>query len=235
MYVRLQLCHCTCVVSDDNHGNNNDLAAVIGGVVGGFALLLMIIVVLCIVVLCMRRCHRMEDKNVSCNTVQLNTDATIENNPSYDVTQAIEPRDSDVPFTANPSCSVSTRPYSKTSEDIYNYIQPDEFTQHLDLDGYLQMDTNTSYGVSIVKENSTALGATSDPKTYQSSNDATAKEYDYANASNDQVLHYSSNTGGAKQDNVQIYTDTSHNTNISPSHYFTLVTNSTELIGGGRK
>ena len=186
-------------------------------------------------VLCLKRCHGKEDKNVSCNTAQLNTDVTIEDNPSYGVTQVIKPRDSNVPFMTNPSYSVSTRPYSKTSEDMYNYIQPDEFTQHSDLDRSIQMDTNPSYGVSIGKENSTTLGTISDTKTYQSSQDATAKEYDYAYASNDQVLYYSGNTGGAKQDNVQIHTDKIHNTNISPSYYLTLVTNSTEPTGGGRK
>ena len=219
----------------NSHGSSNDLAAFIGGAVGGFALLLMIIVLLCIVVLCMRRSHRKEDKNVSCNTAQLNTDVNFENNPSYDATQVIEPRDSDVPFTINPSYSVSTRSYSKTSEYIMcDYIQPDEFTQHSDLDGSIQMDTNPSYGVSIGKEKSTALDTTSDKITYRSSHDATAKEYDYAYASNDRFLHPSSNTGGAKQDNVQIHTD-SHNIKIPHSYYLMRVTNNAESTGGGRK
>ena len=221
----------------NSHGSSNDLAAFIGGAVGGFVLLLMIIVVFCIVVLYMRRFHRKGDKSVSCNTAQLNTDVTIENNPSYGLTQVrvIEPRDSDVPLITNPSYSVSTRPYSKTSEDMCDYIQPDESTQLSDLDGSIRMDTNSSYRVSTGKEKSKTLSTTSDTITYQSSHDATAKEYDYAYASNDRVLHPSSNTGGAKQNNVQIYIDKSHNTKNSPSYYLTLVANSADPTGGGRK
>ena len=111
----------------------------------------MITVVLCIVIVCVRRCHRKEDNKLTYNTTKLNTDVTIDNNPSYDVTKAntldhsystINPGGSDVPITINPSYDVPTKPYSKTSEDDYNYIQPDELIQHSDLDGYLKIYPN---------------------------------------------------------------------------------------------
>ena len=199
------------------------------GAVGGFALLLMIIVFLCVMILCIIRCHKKEGKKVSCNTAQLNTDVSIENNPSYDVNSV---RHSVVPITANPSYSDPTRPYSKISEDTYNYVQPNEFAQHSGLDRPIEMETNPSYGVRIGKEKSTALSTTSDTRTYQSSHDATAMEYDDDYASSDHVLHYTSNITAAKQDN---HIDKSHNAKTSQSYYFTLVTNSAEPTGGDNK
>ena len=180
--------------------------------------------------------HRKESKKVPCNAAQLNTDVTIENNPSYDVTQVnsvTNPIHLDVPITANPSYNVPTRPYNKTSEDTYNYVQPSEFTQHSGVDGPIEMETNPSYGVCIRKEKPTALG-TSDTGTYRSSHDATAMEYDDVYASNDHVLHYTSNTTNAKQlqDN---HIDKSHNAKISQSYYLTRDTNNAEPTGGGNK
>ena len=114
----------------------------------------MITAALCIVIVCMRRCHRKEDNKdnkVTYNTTKPNTNVTIEENPSYDVTKAntvvddahntIKPGDSDVPI--NPSYDVPTKPYSKPSEDKYNYVQPDELVQHSDLDGYLKIHPNS--------------------------------------------------------------------------------------------
>ena len=158
----------------------------------------------------MIKLHRKEGKKVPCNAAQLNTDVTIENNPSYDVTQVnsvTNPIHLVVPITANPSYSDPTRPYNKTSEDTYIYMQPNEFTQHSGLDRPIEMETNPSYGVCIGKEKSTALG-TSHTRTYQSSRDATAMEYDDVYASNDHVLHHTSNTTDGKKDN---HIDKSHN------------------------
>ena len=45
----------------------------------------------------------------------------------------INPGGSDVPVTTNPSYNVHTKPYSKTSEDEYNYVKPN------DVDGYLKI------------------------------------------------------------------------------------------------
>ena len=82
--------------------------------------MLMITVVLCIVVVCMRRYHRERDHKVAYNTITLNTDVTIEDNPSYDVIKAdtldhsyslINPGGSDVPININPSYNVPTKPY----------------------------------------------------------------------------------------------------------------------------
>ena len=112
-----------------NSDNSSDSVAIIGGAVVGVVLLLMIIVVLCIVVLCMRRSHRKKGSHVVNNTTKINTNVTIENNPSYDITKAntvdhsyetINPGGSDVPITTNPSYNFHTKPYSKTSEDDYN-------------------------------------------------------------------------------------------------------------------
>ena len=81
----------------------------------------MIIVVFYIVILCVRRSHRKKGSHVVDNTIKLNTDVTIENNPSYDVTTAntldhiydsIKLEDLDV---TNPSHDVHTKPYSKTN------------------------------------------------------------------------------------------------------------------------
>ena len=82
------------------------------------------------------------DNEVLYNTAKLNENVAIENNPAHDVTKAntvgslystIKPGDSDVPITANPSYAVPTKPYSysNTSEDEYNYVQPN---QHSGLD-----------------------------------------------------------------------------------------------------
>ena len=135
-----------------NSGSSSGSVAIIGGAVGGVVLLLMIIVVLCIVILCMRRSHRKkEDDKVTYSTSKLNTDVAMDNNPSYDVTKAntvdysydtINPGDSDVPITTNPSYDVHTKPYSKTSEDDYNYVQPNELMQHSDVDGYIKIHPN---------------------------------------------------------------------------------------------
>ena len=233
-----KLYYYACVILDNtSNGNdsNSDLAALIAGAVGGFILLLMIIVVfLCIVILCMIKLHRKESKEVPCNAAQLNTDVTMENNPSYDVTQVnsvTNPIHLDIPITANPSYSVPTRPYSKISEDTYNYVPPNEFIQHPGLDRPVEMETNPSYEVCIGKEKSTALSTTSDTRTYQS-HDATAMEYDDVYVSSDHVLHHTSNVTDGKKDN---HVDKSHNAKTSQSYYFALVTNSTEPTGGGNK
>ena len=129
---------------------------------GGVILLLMIIVVWCIVILCMRRSHRKKGSPVVDNTIKLNTDVTIENNPSYDVTKAntldhiydsIKLEDSDV---INPTYDVHTKPCSKTNEDEWNYIQPNEPTQHSD--GYIKIYPNTdqSHGIRGIHSHSTA-------------------------------------------------------------------------------
>ena len=166
----------------------------------------MISVVLCIVILCMRRSHRKGtfpvDNKVCYNTTKLNENVTIENNPAYDVTKAsmvgslystIKPGDSDVPITTNPSYSIPTKPYSKASEDEYNYVQ---LNQHSGLEDTIKMDTNPSYGVTTGGDRATAFSTHSDTK-------ATTKQYDYDYVCDDRLLHHftaANTTGDVKKD-----------------------------------
>ena len=173
----------------DNSGNSSKSVAIIGGAVGGVILLLMIIVVLCIVILCMRRSHRKKGSHVVDNTAKLNTDVTIENNASHNVTKVEHLYEPYVPITANPSYNVHTKPYSKTSEDEYNYVQPNQFIQCPDLDETMKMDTNPSYGISIGEDKTTTFGmtlTTSDTKAHQSSHNSMAEQYDYVHTDVDQ-------------------------------------------------
>ena len=195
------------VVSNDS-GSSSDSVAIIGGAVGGVILLLMITVMLCIVIVCMRRCHMKEGSPVDDNTTKLNTDVTIDNNPSYDATKAntldhsystINPGGSDVPITINPSHNIPTKPYSKTSEDDYNYVQPNELVQHSELEGTIKMQTNPSYGVSVQEER---VAATGSDTAHQSSHDAMTEQYDYACVQDDHLLHHNTSantTGDAKE------------------------------------
>ena len=138
------------VSTSNNSGSSSDSTAIIGGAVGGVILMLMITAVLCIVILCVRRCHQ----KIDYNKTELNTDVALHPNPAYDVAKAdmvdslysgIRQGDLDVPITANPSYHIPTKLYSKTSEDEYNYVQPNEFKQHLGR--IVKMTTNPSYGV----------------------------------------------------------------------------------------
>ena len=175
----------------------------------------MITVVLCIVILCMRRCHRKGtfpvDNKVFYNTTKLNENVTIENNPAYDVAKAntvgslystIKPGDSDVPITTNPSYSVPTKPYNKTSEDEYNHVQ---LNQHSDLEDTIKMDANPSYGVTTGGDRATAFSAHSDTK-------ATTKQYDYDYVCDDRLLHHitAANTAGDVKKDIPTSVDQSH-------------------------
>ena len=172
----------------------------------------MIIVVSCIVILCMRRSHRKKESHVVDNTIKLNTNVTIDHNPSYDVTKAntvdysydtINPGGSDVPMTTNPSYNVHTKPYSKTSEDEYNYVQPNELIPDQHPEGIIKMETNPSYGVSTREDRATAFNATSDTKAHQSSHDATTKQYDYAYVYDDHLLHHSKPSNATDDDETE--------------------------------
>ena len=148
----------------------------------------------------MRRSHRKKGSHVVNNTIKINTNVTTENNPSYDVTKGdavdnvydtINPGGSDVPITTNPSYNVHTKPYSKTSEDDYNYVQPNELIPDQHSEDTIKMDTNPSYGVNTREDRATTFNATSDTKAHQSSHDATTKQYDYAYVHDDHLLHHS--------------------------------------------
>ena len=150
----MQLYSCCHILTDvplpDSSGSSSDSGAIIGGAVGGVILLLMIIVVLCIVILCMRRSSRKKELHVVDNTAKLNTDVTLDSNPSYDVIKTLG--GSDVPITTNPSYNAHTKPYSKTSEDEYNYVQPN------DVDGYIKIHPTTgqSHDIRGIHSHSTA-------------------------------------------------------------------------------
>ena len=198
---------------------------------GGVILLLMITVVLCIVILCMRRYHRKGKFPVDDKVYYDLTDVHIDHNPSYVVTtpeiveySTIKPRDSTVSITSNPSyftsntSNVPTKPYS---EDEYNYVQPNEFNQHSDLEDTIKMDTNPSYGVTTGGDKATVFSTTSDTKADHSSHDATTEEYDYAYVHDDHLLHHN-------------YTavNTTGDTKITRSPYLTLISNGVKVHNG---
>ena len=160
---------CISIGVPNNSNNSSDsgtsgTSAIMGGVAGGIILLLMIILVFCIVILCMRRSHRKTGSHVVDNATKLNTDVAMQYNPSYDVTKVhyiydtINPGGSDVPITTNPSYNVHTKPYSKTSEDEYNYAQPNEPTQHSKSDGYIKIypTIDQSHGIRGIHSHPTA-------------------------------------------------------------------------------
>ena len=206
---------------------------------GGVILLLMITVVLCIVILCMRRRYRKKRYSVDdkvyydLTDLKLNTgaDVNMDHNPSYVATtpntvdySTIKPRSSVVsitsnpsyyvPITANPSYNVPTKPYSKT-EDEYDYVQPNQYNQHSDLDESIKMDTNPSCGVGAI-----TFSATLDIIADRSSHDATTEEYDYAYAHDDHLLHH------------KTAASTTGDTKLTWSPYLTLISNGTKVHNG---
>ena len=139
-------------------------------------------------------------------------DVTIGHNPSYDVNKAntvdysyetINPGGSDAPVTTNPSYNVHTKPYSKTSEDEYNYVQPNEFVPDQHPEGTIKMETNPSYRVNTREDRATMFNATSDTEAHQSSHDATTKQYDYAYVHDDHLLHHSKPPNATDDDETE--------------------------------
>ena len=119
----------------------------------------------------MKRSHKKKGSHVIDNVTTVNTNVTIDHNPSFDVTKAntvhtehlydtINPRDSDLLITTNSrsSYNVHTKPYSKTSKDEYNYVQPNEPTQHSEVDGYIKIypTNDQSHGIRGVHSYPTA-------------------------------------------------------------------------------
>ena len=129
-------------------------------------MLFLIIVVLCIVIvyMCMRRCHRKEDNVAPHKTTKLNTNATNEDNPLYDVIEAdhlystINRGGSNVPITVDPSYNVPIKCYSKTSEDDYSYVQFNEFVQYSDSENNTKMDNILANQVSTANTTDPAYG-----------------------------------------------------------------------------
>ena len=216
--------HCYALLDDvpisNNSGSSSDSSVVIGGVVGGVILLLMITVVLCIVILCMRRCHRKGHNKLSYKFNH--EDVTIN---TVDCSYSLG-----IPITNNPTYDVLTKPYSETNEDEYNYVQPNEFNQHSDLDESMEMTTNPSYRVTTGEDRATVFGTTSDTKADHSSHDATTEEYDYAYAHDDHLLHHNTPVSTTGDTKVQIHAamDKSRNTQTVYSPYLSLIGNSSK-------
>ena len=209
-------------VSSDSSSNTT---AIIGGAVGGLILLLIIIVLMCIV--CMRRSHRMATFPVDNKAHSESANVSIEKNPAYDVTKVnaidhtyntIKPGESDIPITANPSYDVRTKPCSKTSEGDYNYVQPNESNEYLDLEDGIKMDTNPSYGLT-----------TGDRTTiHQSSHNATTNDYDYAYTHDDHLLHHNkanSTIEESKKDSKQIPVSVDQSLYLDNVHQFCATNN----------
>ena len=175
--------------TSNNRGSSSDGTAIIGGAgaLGGVILLLMTIIVLCIVIPCVRRHHGKEafsaDNN---NTAKLKENVNIGVTKANIVGSLYSPGDSDVPITANPSYAIPTKPYSKTSEDEYDYVQPNQYSGLQDI---IKMDTNPSYGLTT-GDRATAFSA------HSADTKATSKQYDYDYVYDDRLLHH--NTGAKK-------------------------------------
>ena len=194
-------------------GSSSNTAAIIGGAVGGVILLLIIIVLMCIVILCMRR---RTYKSLTDPHNYKNSTIIKGNNSSYDnnIRGTIEPGDSDVPITTNPSYDVVAKPYSKASEDEYNYVQTDKCDDYLELEGTIKIDANPSYGVTT-GDRTTAFNA-SNTKAYQSSHDATVKDYDYAYTHDDRLLHNNIGASVTKKDSTQVSDKGHYMENVHP-------------------
>ena len=136
----IALLQCYTLKQLANSGSSSSVSvAIIGGAVGGVILLLMIIVVLCIVILCMRRSCMKEDNKVTYSTTKPNKDVTVD----YNVTKPnrinhlyfkIKQGDSDALIATSPAYSIPIKHHSKASEDECDYVQPNEFMQHSDLE-----------------------------------------------------------------------------------------------------
>ena len=164
----------------------------------------------------MRRSHGKKGLHVVNNSAKPD-DVIIKNNPSPDVTKAdtvdyiyddtINPGGSDAPVTTNPCYDVHTKPYSKTSEDDYEYIQPNEFIPNQHSEGTIKVDTNPPYGTNTREYRATTFNATLDAKAHQSSHDATTKQYDDVYVYDDHLLHHS-NPSNYTDDDGYIRIDT---------------------------
>jgi len=162
-----------------------------------------IIVVLCVAIVCVTRSYKkgkvsIEYDKAFNDTTKVNTAITIEHNPSYDIikTNKVD-YSSDVPITPNLSYGVTTKPYSKATEDDYNYVQSKEFNQHTDLDKTIKLDINPSYGISRGKDKTTvAFSETvtkSNTKAHDSSHNATITQCNYDYVHDDRFLHQDPN------------------------------------------
>ena len=206
-----------------NSGSSSDSVAIIGGAVGGVILLLMIIVVLCIVILCMRRSCMKEDNKVTYSTTKPNKDITVDCNQSYNVTKPnrinqlyfkTKLGDSDAPIATSPAYSIPIKHHSKASEDECDYVQPNEFMQHSDLEDAIK-----------------SLSITATPSD-------TTRHYDYAYAHSDSLLQHNAAanaTGDAQQERIPICAAVDQSRNIQEmySPYLTIIASSVKSSDEG--
>jgi len=176
----------------------------------------MIAIVLCVVMLFIKRSHEkgkfpIEYDKAFNDTTKVNTAITIKHNPSYDLIKTNRVDYSlNVPVTSNPSYGVTTKPYSKATEDDYNYVQPNE---HSDLHAAIKLDINPSYGISRGKDRATPASietvTKSNTKAHDSSHNATIVLCGYDYVHDDHFLRQNVATNAAsdtRKDNVQVNT-----------------------------
>ena len=209
--------------------NDSENSAIIGGSVGGvIVLLLMITAVLCIVIVCVRRSHEkgkftLNDK-VLYNTTKLNTNVTIEYNPSYDVAKVnamdngstITPGNSDFPITPNPSYSTHNETTNKYSNGQHN--DPGGSDVPITINPSYNVHTKpynkaSEYDYDYVQPNELVqhsdLEDTIKMDTNPSYGVSTEKQHDYDYVSDDHhLLHHNTATninGDMNEDNIQIH------------------------------
>ena len=129
-------------------------------------------------------------------------------------------------------------PYSATSEDECNYVQPNQ-QSHVEEN---KRNTNPDTGedrVDTGEDRVTTFTTTTtiDTKAHQSSHDDTTEEYDYARGHHGHLLHHNTaanTTGDAKKDYTQspISVDLSHYCNMQNVHPL-CIANSDQLTNEG--
>jgi len=203
--------------SNDNGSSSDNIIVIVGAGGGVILLLLVIVVVLCVAIMCVKRFHKKgkfptEYDKAFNDATKLNAAVTIEHNPSYDIKTNKVDYSSDVPVTPNPSYGVTTKPYSKATEDDYNYVQSNEFNQHTDLDKTIKLDINPSYGISRGKDRATSVFSETvtkfNTKAHDSSHNGTIAQCDYDYVHDDHFLCRNVATNAASdvsKDHVQIY------------------------------
>ena len=207
--------------------NDSENSAVIGGAVGAVIVLLIVTAVLCIVIVCIRKSHEkgkftLNDK-VLYNTTKLNTNVTIEYNPSYDVAKVntmdngstITTGNSDFPITPNPSyCTHNETPNkygNRQSNDPRGSDVP--ITINPSYNVHTKPCSKASeYDYDYVQPNEliqhSDLEDTIKMDTNPSYGVSTEKQYDYDYVSDDHLLHHNTATninGDMNEDNIQIH------------------------------
>ena len=207
--------------------SDSENSAVVGGVVGGVIVLLMIIVVLSIVIVCVRRSHEkgkftLNDK-VLYNTTKLNTNVTIEYNPSYDVAKVnamdnsstITPGNSDFPITPNPSYCTHNETTDKYGNEQHN--DPEGSDVPITINPSYNVHTKpyckaSKYDYDYVQPNEliqhSDLEDTIKMDTNPSYGVSTEKRHDYDYVSDEHLLHHDTSpnyNGDMNEDTIQIH------------------------------